>query len=80
MRLMQYRVAEQPATGSGESWFVCIGDSILARFTSRSAACAAAKSLAILDCVSGRSAEVIVIGSAAPPALYWVCPGETGDR
>lgn len=73
---MQYRVAEQPATGSGETWFVCIGDTLLARFSSRGAACAAAKSLAMLDCVSGRNAEVVVIGSGAAPTIYWVCPGE----
>ena len=73
---MRYFVAEQVSTGGGESWFVCIDDTILARFSSRSAACAAAKSLAMLDCVSGRNAEVLVVGTAAPPKLYWVCPAE----
>ena len=77
---MQYRVAEQPAAGASESWFVCIDDAVLARFTSRDAACAAAKSLAILDCVSGRSAEVLVVGSSAAPVVYWVCSGERNDR
>ena len=77
---MQYRVAEQPVLGGGESWFVCIGESILARFTSRDAACAAAKSLAMLDCVSGRPAEVLVVGSSSAPLVYWVCPGEANPH
>ena len=77
---MQYRVAEQPRSGSGESWFVCIGEQVLARFTSRAAACAAAKSLAILDCVSGRPSEVLVIGSGAAPVVYWVCAAEATER
>ena len=73
---MQYRVAEQTVLGGGESWFVCIGESILARFTSRDAACSAARSLAMLDYVSGRPAEVLVVGSSTPPVVYWVCPEE----
>ena len=77
---MQYRVAEQPRAGAGESWFVCIGEQVLARFSSRDAACAAAKSLAILDCVSGRPSEVVVIGSDATPLVYWMCEAGATER
>ena len=74
---MQYRVVQQAAAGPNESWYVCIGDGILARFTTRDAACAAARSLAILDCVSGRPAEVLLCPLAGDHRIVWACPAES---
>ena len=76
MRLMQYRVVERSAASPNESWLVCIGDGVLARFASPEPACAAAKSLAILDCVSGRPAEVVLCRLGGDPRVYWACPAE----
>jgi hypothetical protein len=74
---MQYRVVQHPGAGPNESWLVCVGDGVLARFTSRDPACAAARSLAILDCVSGRPAEVLLCPLQDDARVLWACPAET---
>lgn len=74
---MQYRVVQQVDAGPNECWLICVGDSVLARFTSRDTACSAARSLAILDCVSGRPAEVLFCPLGADPRVLWACPAES---
>jgi hypothetical protein len=74
---MQYRVVERASGPPNETWLVCIGDGILARFASRDPACTAARSLAILDCVSGRPAEVLLCPLEADPRVLWACPAES---
>ena len=76
MRYVQYRVVQQPGAPPNESWIVLTAGGVLARFASPEPACAAAKSLAILDCVSGRPAEVVFCPVGGDPRIYWSCPAE----
>ena len=73
---MQYRVVQRADAPSQESWLVCVGDGVLARFASPEPACAAARSLAMLDCVSGRPAEVLLCPLGDDVRIVWSCPAE----
>lgn len=75
MRAVHYVVDHVIESERGGTWLVCLDGRILARFAVRDAAVAAARQLATIDCVSGKRAEVHLLGTGSKAERVFLCDG-----
>lgn len=80
MRAVQYVIDQVIETEPLGTWIVCLEGRILARFAARDAAIIAARQLAAIDCVTGKRAEVHVLGSGSRSERVYCCNGTLARR